>query len=109
MSIGSYDTVVGEGESGYVYQNPLMFNSAVLPIPGKDREWVECLFSPAYQELLDVACQRYYKVSKDWSVNKENIALAQERRLAFIAVLTSLSAAASDLANSMAKSYWEHG
>ena len=64
MSISSYDTIVGEGKSGYVYQDPLMFNSTVLPISGKDREWVECLFAPAYQELLDVACQRYYKVPK---------------------------------------------
>ena len=108
MSICSYDTIVGEGKSGYVCQNPLMLNSTVLPIPGKDREWVECLFAPAYQELLDVACQRYYKVSKDWTGDKENIALAQERRLAFMAVLTNLSAAAADLADSMAESYLKH-
>ena len=35
MSIGSYDTIVGEGKSGYVYQDPLMFNSTVLPISGR--------------------------------------------------------------------------
>ena len=105
MSIGSYDTIVGEDESGYVYQNPLMFPSIVLPIRGKDREWVECLFGSAYGDLLDVACQRYYKVSQDWTDDKENIALAQERRLAFMAVLTNLSAAAADLAGSIAESY----
>ncbi len=109
MSIGSYDTIVGEDNSGYVYENPLMFNSTVLPIPGKDREWVECLFAPAYQELLDAACKRYYEVSKDWTCDKENIALAQKRRLAFMAVLTNLSVAAADLADSMAESYLEHG
>ena len=108
MGIGSYDTIVGEGESGPVYQDPLTFNSTVLPIPEQDREWVECLFAPAYQALLDVACQRYYKASKDWAGDKEDIALAQERRLAFIAVLTNLSVAAADLADSIAENYLQH-
>lgn len=85
--------------------SPLDLSSLVVPIQGNKDHWVGVLLSIAHSELLARAVQRYVKVSDEWSEKKDDHSLAQERRLAFIEVLRSISQGCETLASHVEDSY----
>ena len=109
MSISSYGTLIGETETA----EPLVMEDVALRIPGSKDEWIAVLLGGASGDLFSEACRTYYGVTQKWNSDretfgKENIELAQARRLAFIDVLNNLSHAALALAQSVMVSYSEH-
>ena len=85
--------------------SPLELGSLVVPINNNRERWVGILLSNAHGELLHRAVQRYVSVSDEWSEKKDDHALGQERRLAFIEVLRSISAGCETLASQVQDNY----
>ena len=83
----------------------LDLSSLVVPIQGNKDRWVGVLLGIAHSELLARAVQRYVEVSDEWSEKKDDHSLAQERRLAFIEVLRSISRGCDTLASHVEDNY----
>jgi hypothetical protein len=85
--------------------SPLELGSLVVPISHNKERWVGILLGIAHSELLAHAVQRYVRASDEWSEKKDDHALGQERRLAFIEVLRSISAGCETLASHVEGNY----
>ena len=92
-----------------MYTSPLTWPyNLVIPIPDDRERWVGAAFGGYKYDLVSRAVQRYVSATYEWTGNKDEHALSQERRLAFIDVLLTVSAACEELAGTVGKSYEEH-
>ena len=85
--------------------SPLDLSSLVVPINHNKERWVGILLGSTYSELLARAVQRYVKTCDAYSEKKDDHSLAQERRLAFIEVLRSISQGCETLASHVENNY----
>ena len=85
--------------------SPLDFGNLVVPISHNKERWVGILLGNVHSELLVRAVQRYVKANDEWSEKNDDHSLAQERRLAFIEVLRSISRGCETLASHVEDSY----
>ena len=85
--------------------SPLDLSSLVVPISPNSERWVGILLGAASGKLLARAVERYVRASDEWSEKKDDHALGQERRLAFIEVLRSISAGCEAFASHVEGNY----
>ena len=84
------------------------FGDLILPIAGDKDRWVYLAFGTGHADLLDKALREYVATTDSWMENRDDHDIDQERRLAFIRLLQTISAASEDLAKETVRSYTDH-